>query len=441
MNTSLHTRIKSRPTSCFAPVPTVLLQRKCDCGQHTVASCECARGWHQRAGTPQHAAINPSPVHDAPPIVHEVLRSPGQPLDVETRAFMEPRFGHDFGAVRVHTDTKATESAQAVNALAYTVGRDIVFGSQQYSTTTVPGLNLLAHELTHVMQQAAGSRAREPASTIEELFPTRTTHAESEAQQVADQVMGGGRVGTISSGHGASNAIQRKQLGTRVTHPAGSTSPYRVIAGDYDGRDFILRGDSTELMRLAAQSGRPYTVRPADARSCGGSLDDSYLNNPRYVGIADNGPIPEGEYQFRATSMATFGTVEQLEMMSGGSFTDPFGASLHGGDWGAGRVAVNKIRVLPGRRGCGNTATRSGFYLHGGVMPGSSGCIDIGNSGIGTLVGLLRGYRGQVVVTVRYRHPAPNVSMVDRALGRFTYPGQEHPTYWDRVESLFRFSE
>ena len=78
----------------------------------------------------QRAAVNNSPTHEVPPIVHEVLRSPGQPLDAATHAFMAPRFGHDFSSVRVHTDAKAVESARAVNALAYTVGaRHCVFGS------------------------------------------------------------------------------------------------------------------------------------------------------------------------------------------------------------------------------------------------------------------------------------------------------------------------
>ncbi|MGB9632210.1 MAG: DUF4157 domain-containing protein [Chloroflexaceae bacterium] len=88
-----------------------------------------------------------------PPIVHEVLRSPGQPLDAETRAFMEPRFGHDFSRVRVHTDARAAESARAVNALAYTVGRDVVFGAGQYAPGASAGRRLLAHELAHVVQQ------------------------------------------------------------------------------------------------------------------------------------------------------------------------------------------------------------------------------------------------------------------------------------------------
>src|SRR6185295_8351191 len=60
-----------------------------------------------------------------PPIVHDVLNSPGHPLDHATRAFMEPRFGEDFGRVRVHTDAKAAESAAAINAMAYGTGHDI----------------------------------------------------------------------------------------------------------------------------------------------------------------------------------------------------------------------------------------------------------------------------------------------------------------------------
>ena len=89
----------------------------------------------------------------APPIVHEVLRSSGQPLDPATRAFMEPRFGYDFSQVRVHTDAQAAASAQAVGALAYTVGRDVVFGAGQYADGDRSGQRLLAHELTHVVQQ------------------------------------------------------------------------------------------------------------------------------------------------------------------------------------------------------------------------------------------------------------------------------------------------
>jgi hypothetical protein len=95
---------------------------------------------------------------DMPPVVHATLRSPGRPLDEPERAFMEPRLGHDFGRVRVHDDAQAAESAKALNALAYTVGHNIVFGAMQYSPETTAGQKLLAHELAHVVQQNGSHR-------------------------------------------------------------------------------------------------------------------------------------------------------------------------------------------------------------------------------------------------------------------------------------------
>lgn len=94
-----------------------LLQRKCACGQHTIAGGECEECRKKReTGMLQRAPLHPSSSSphpsEVPPIVHEVLRSPGQPLDAATRAFMEPRFGHDFSRVRVHADSKRVQPAQ-----------------------------------------------------------------------------------------------------------------------------------------------------------------------------------------------------------------------------------------------------------------------------------------------------------------------------------------
>ncbi len=79
----------------------------------------------------------------------------GQPLPESVQSYFEPRFGHDFSKVKVHTDAGAAESAREINARAYTIGRDIVFGEGQYAPETVSGGRLLAHELTHVVQQAS----------------------------------------------------------------------------------------------------------------------------------------------------------------------------------------------------------------------------------------------------------------------------------------------
>ena len=94
---------------------------------------------------------------EAPPTVHEVLNSPGQPLVAETRAFLEPRFEHDFSHIRVHTDEQAAMTANRLNARAFTIGRDIVFGGGQYALGTDQGKRLLAHELTHTIQQQVGT--------------------------------------------------------------------------------------------------------------------------------------------------------------------------------------------------------------------------------------------------------------------------------------------
>ncbi len=92
----------------------------------------------------------------APSAVQSIIGSPGRPLGSAVRAFMEPRFGRDLGHVRVHTGEQASRAAASVNALAFTVGSDIVFGAGRYAPDSAGGQELMAHELTHVMQQSGG---------------------------------------------------------------------------------------------------------------------------------------------------------------------------------------------------------------------------------------------------------------------------------------------
>lgn len=94
-----------------------------------------------------------------PSSVHEVLRTSGRALDRAARSYFEPRFGHDFGQVRIHADDKAAQAASSINARAFTVGRDVVFGRGQYAPATDAGLRLIAHELTHVVQQQGTPQA------------------------------------------------------------------------------------------------------------------------------------------------------------------------------------------------------------------------------------------------------------------------------------------
>src|SRR5262245_53103242 len=115
MSERTQNRANAAPVAPITPAPSGVLQRKCDCGQHTMAGGECEACGKKREDVLQRKAADSSEMSEVPPIVHEVLRSPGQPLDA--RAFFEPRFGHDFSNVRVHTDARAAESARAVNAL------------------------------------------------------------------------------------------------------------------------------------------------------------------------------------------------------------------------------------------------------------------------------------------------------------------------------------
>jgi len=94
--------------------------------------------------------------HYTPPVAQSVLRSPGKPLDRETRSNMESRFGVSLEGVRVHSDINAAESARAVNAKAFTFGDHIAFGAGHYAPATLSGKRLIAHELTHVIQQRRG---------------------------------------------------------------------------------------------------------------------------------------------------------------------------------------------------------------------------------------------------------------------------------------------
>lgn len=170
--------------------------------QHTIGNQATLRQLARRASRPElHSKRDRGNMAgaEAPPIVHEVLRSPGQPLDGATRAFFEPRFGHDFSKVRVYTDRRAGESARAVNALAYTFGKAIVFANRQYAPDSGEGRALLAHELTHVVQQANTNVASGPQAVGE-----RDDSSEVEAATVSQRVLSGQLAGAVASDRTAS---------------------------------------------------------------------------------------------------------------------------------------------------------------------------------------------------------------------------------------------
>jgi hypothetical protein len=137
------------------------------------------------AGVVQLLGEEPSPVMDV------VGRGGGSPLDDSTRGFMESRFGHDFGDVRIHNDSRASDSALAVNAQAYTVGNDIVFQSDRYQPHSSEGQQMIAHELTHVVQQRSGPVSGTPAPGGIQISDPSDSF-EREAVATSTNVMAGG---------------------------------------------------------------------------------------------------------------------------------------------------------------------------------------------------------------------------------------------------------
>jgi Domain of unknown function (DUF4157)/Lysine-specific metallo-endopeptidase len=158
--------------------PTALLQRQCACGAHAGGGecdeCKKKKGLLARKASGGGAlAVQQDEVADA-------LASPGQPLDRDTRAFMESRFQHDFSGVRVHTDARAAGSARALQARAWTLGRDVAFSTGAYAPGTTAGRRLLAHELAHVVQQDRAARPS-PDAALEVSEPGDASEREADA--------------------------------------------------------------------------------------------------------------------------------------------------------------------------------------------------------------------------------------------------------------------
>lgn len=107
----------------------------------------------------------------------ETFQSGGRPLSDEDRLFFEPLFGRDFGNVKIHTDSESAGTAHSLNAKAYTLGNHIMFGAGQYRSNSTEGRKLLAHELTHVIQQNHGAvRKLQCARLLDYANPTTTAH-------------------------------------------------------------------------------------------------------------------------------------------------------------------------------------------------------------------------------------------------------------------------
>jgi len=271
-----------------------LLQRKCSCGKVAGPDGECEECKKKRESGPMlqrksgPAAAPNQDAMEAPPIVHDVLRSPGQPLDSGTRAFMEPRFGYDFSRVRVHADSQAAKSAEAVNAQAYTVGSNIVFGANQGGAGSVPHQRLLAHELAHVVQQGG----RQPGGSLQ-VAPANDS-AEGAADRAADQVLSGGPVSNSTKADGrlqrmGANANCNKEQAAAIQTAIFSANSWCKKAATALAANPLAPATLTFLQRNFGASGTAANAATIAARLEAGRTD--MFKNPFACSDASKDPI------------------------------------------------------------------------------------------------------------------------------------------------------
>jgi hypothetical protein len=187
--------------------------------------------------------------------VKEPLRSPGRPLPAGPRAAMESRFGHDFSRIRIHDDSAAASASEAMNARAYTVGDDLVFGAGEFAPERPGGAHLLAHELAHAVQH------EEAGAVDADRLDASGDAPEREAADAADAVLTGSRPRlSHASQPGGAAAVGRQP---KDTSP-GATVPREIV------RDRLKAYLETEL---AAQGGPKLKLTGTLLRNIDGLFD------------------------------------------------------------------------------------------------------------------------------------------------------------------------
>jgi hypothetical protein len=325
-----------------------LVGRRSPCGGHAGVDGECAQCRAKRL-TRQ--------------------RSAGRLLGATTRAQMEARFGHDFRNVRVHTGPEAAAKARSLGAAAFTLGRDLVFGAGRYAPQTAAGRQLIAHELTHVVQQSRSGSGLAAGATA----------AEEEAARLAHSV--GPLRSRVRTAVGVARQEDRPEI--RPASPEFSTleAPREF---DQPANGVVFNG----FLLMIRRRGR--TVLQARA----GSGDASPAENER------RDPIPDGNYFLRpdlvkppVKQFQANGSAGAIGIDSGYQQIEDETVQVA---WGKERIAIEpaakcvplpadatppprmvKCSLPDGRAG----VIRDGFYIHGGSGSPTAGCIEVPDKG------------------------------------------------------------
>lgn len=267
------------------------VQRECACGGQC-EECKKEKKDPQEKKLQRKEQGSATP-ETAPPLVNDVLRGPGRPLDSATRGFMESRFGYDFSKVRIHTDARAAASADAIHADAYTAASHVVFGGGRYAPESAAGKQLLAHELAHVVQQAGSSAAPSYG------FVGRNHPAEGEAKSAGNAALAG-KAAPIRSRIPA-NRIGRAEKDAPPAPPAGSTpakpQPLRfdILGADTPLADFLAkeagraRDPDLRVSSLADLIDKLEAQTPAGSGRCVEHIGIYNHGAPGYQAIAGEG--------------------------------------------------------------------------------------------------------------------------------------------------------
>lgn len=232
-------------------VPESAVQRKsCTCGRPASPDSKCAECKRKELSI-QRMAQSDAEQATAPASVNRVINQPGRSIDQATRNFMESRFGENFGHVRIHTDGQAAASAEVVNARAYTVGRNIVFGAGQYSPGNSTGKSLLAHELTHVLQQGEGASSMLQRTIVVSEGPFDQAPADDPARRLT----GAERFDTVN------DLVTELSPSFEVDSSSGEVKPTGIDCSDPDA---VEAGSNPVanccLCTLSAPTATPWTI-------------------------------------------------------------------------------------------------------------------------------------------------------------------------------------
>lgn len=421
MNTRMQTLTQVAPTPFLTPAPRGTLQRKCACGTHTMVGGQCADCAKKKSGL-QRLAIGASndpleqeadrvaeqvivaPVHStvswaapriqrfsghatgkngtAPASVDRVLASAGRSLDPTLQQDMGQRFGYDFSQVRVHTGTAAEQSARDLNAKAYTAGRDIVFGTGAYAFLSRRERRLLAHELTHVVQQhgtpssASSANVIQRAPTIsilDENFIGPPSLTQRRAARSCPITCCDNTLGTQHTMPLFFHQSRRAQVPARSAAATGIGAAIHFIAsGTQPTAGDLCHCDDFRIIQVLE------TTDPAPGRGGNSYVDNSGRNTPFYSDVFLGG---RGEHEVPAGYPDASERLTTTESIYDRPYRDPAALPAANLSWMAEAcVACVKNNEADRVLGCTtygftrtfNTATRA----FGPVVSVGPGCLD-----------------------------------------------------------------